>query len=1107
MERIDLSFTINYNDGYVLRSARAQNISVSEAGKYTVRITDANGCQATADSVEIIVHDVRPEISCPDGLIIICYGSPITLSLAPHTGNIQWYKDDVPFATGTNIPVTEIGTYRAVLDTLNCLFEAPVVQVISNNAVTPPAKITPSHPILCAGGNVMLTADEASKYLWSTGDNTQSIWVNAPGTYTLTVEDEFGCPSTVSFEMEEVEVTLLPEIEVVAGQLALCPETSVNTGGVDLHEATLRASDGVVFEWNNGATTQEITVVYADAGFYSVVAYDANGCAVPAEPVEILAVTEIVPEIDAGISVICGSEPHALFVSPINETFTYEWSNGDTDYFANVSEAGNYSVTIVTAEGCRFVSDLVTVTQAPAPDKPVISANFVIVNDTLKICPNQVYDVELTSTEAKAYFWNTGDITRSILIPDIGKYALTVEYANGCTAVSDTVVVILADAAVYIETEDDKTQLCPDGNIILNASGAEEGSVFEWYRNDILLSGEILSSYTASSVGSYHVKVTGPGGCIETAYPLEITNYPVTPLEISSGGSLDICPYDSVYLIVSHGATYQWTWITGEGNENIGDSQYIYASKAGNYQVAVTDEFGCVQEAAAEVTVKPQYAPVIEAAQDTICQGNTLMLSVPAPEGSTFMWNTGETSQSVTFDDPFRFGNQAYRVEVTYPEGCTFRSPVKNIYVNISPRQPAIDVVGSNHVCPDRTVVLITNSSSDYTYQWRWETSPGVWENYNEAQGEGRSYWIVVEGNGNYDVSITDKNGCSSRSEVFELENLSSATVEIFPKGTISICESGGFVKLEAMMDDVLYMWMPTGETTKSIIVTQEGYYRVTVTQVLEDDITCSITSQRVEVRNASLLPAPSISAMGSVNFCEGAQVTLSSSISPNGRYEWIRWTETDTTVVNVTREIEVTQSGEYMMVFSDENNCKVFSNIIRVTAYPLPEAVISPAGTFTVCEGGYITLCANEGLGYTYQWSAPGNAVTREIEASTGTHTVTVTTPQGCSATSAPVEIRQSASQAPMPDANDASVGEGEKATLTAASEIDDPEFFWWDAATDGNLIGFGDVFETPPLFGEYKVWVSAASETLCESPRREVTVIITTTQTGPIYRVPNDY
>ena len=1069
--------------GYVWSTGETtQSITVNQTGKYTVRITDINGCEATADSVEIVVHDIRPEILYPDGLTV-CYGKPITLDLEPDTGNKQWYHNSSPIIGETNSSLhTNIaGFYYATLDTLGCIFDAIAVEVITNGTTTPLANISASHPVLCEGGGVVLVADDAESYQWSTGETSKTILIDTPGKYFLTVEDTFGCYSMDSITIVEVPVTILPEIQVLTGQLKLCNSSST---------VTLTVSDGVAWDWNNGETTQNITVPYSDAGIYTVIAYDINGCAVAASEVEVIAVPPIIPIIDAGIATICGTEPVTLFVSPVDASYSYEWSNMATDEYIVVSTAGTYTVTIITTDGCRFTSAPVTITQSPAPTKPIISANsgFSIVNDTILVCPNQVTQVTLTSTLAQNYLWNTDEITQSIGIDSIGNYAVLVVYANGCSAVSDTVTIALKVGMVHIETEDDKTELCPDATIDMNIVGADVGSTFQWYKDDLLMSGEVLSSLTVGVSGSYHAVVSSLSGCIEATNPVIISDFPTTLPIIIPDSSLDICPYDSVRLTVSSYISYLWTWTDGTDSLQLGTTQSIYASEAGEYLLVVTDQFGCVQETSVIVTEKPEYSPSIDATFDSVCQGETITLSViPTPPlGSTYYWNTGETTPTIDFDNPSFFGNNIqYWVEVLYPEGCTYRSPVKSVDVYMTPKKPEIDVVGTGGICPDLSVSLIATKSDLHTYQWRWETSPGVWENYPG----GNSFGIVVDENGYYEVIITDEHGCVNVSDVLELDELSSATVEIYPSGIVSLCQSGGFVILTASQQDPgnTFFWN-TGATTQSIMVTQVGFYRVTVT----NELGCSVESKRVEVIDPSSLPPANISASGPTTFCEGGSVTLNSTLSPNGLYAWYRWTPTDSTQVGNVQQLIVTEPGHYVMVFTDSNNCRVYSNIIPVTVNPLPDATISPSGTFTVCQGNTITLSATVGTGYTYQWSAPSNATTQTIEATVGTHTVTIFTPYGCSATSMPVIVQESTTQAPMPDADDAKVCFGEKATLVATSTILNPEFTWWDAAVNGTFVGLGSPFETPAIFSEWKVWVSVHSDTECESPRKEVTVTI---------------
>ncbi len=79
------------------------------------------------------------------------------------------------------------------------------------------------------------------------------------------------------------------------------------------------------------------------------------------------------------------------------------------------------------------------------------------------------------------------------------------------------------------------------------------------------------------------------------------------------------------------------------------------------------------------------------------------------------------------------------------------------------------------------------------------------------------------------------------------------------------------------------------------------------------------------------------------------------------------------------------------------------------------PTAIITPSGTAAFCTGGNVTLNANTGTGFTYQWSnasgAIGGATSASYAASaTGTYTVAVKNSGNCSATSSATTVTANA-------------------------------------------------------------------------------------------------
>lgn len=140
-------------------------------------------------------------------------------------------------------------------------------------------------------------------------------------------------------------------------------------------------------------------------------------------------------------------------------------------------------------------------------------------------------------------------------------------------------------------------------------------------------------------------------------------------------------------------------------------------------------------------------------------------------------------------------------------------------------------------------------------------------------------------------------------------------------------------------------------------------------------------------------LPAPTITASGPTSFCTGGSVTLTSSaLSGN------QWSNGET-----TQSITVTNSGNYSVYYTDQNNCtSAASTPITVTVESALTAptITSSSGSFSFCEGYSIVLSSSATTGNTWSNGSNNSGI---IVNSAGTFTVSVT--NACNtATSAPV-------------------------------------------------------------------------------------------------------
>lgn len=126
------------------------------------------------------------------------------------------------------------------------------------NPVAGPQVNASGSTALCTGGSLTLTAASGTRWLWSTGETTQSIEVSTAGSYT--VQTISGACTSAASAPAVVTVTAPPATPAIS---AGGPVT-FNSGG----SVVLTAGSGSAWLWSNGQTTQSITV--STAGSYTV---------------------------------------------------------------------------------------------------------------------------------------------------------------------------------------------------------------------------------------------------------------------------------------------------------------------------------------------------------------------------------------------------------------------------------------------------------------------------------------------------------------------------------------------------------------------------------------------------------------------------------------------------------------------------------------------------------------------------------------------------------------------------------------------------------------------------------------------------------------------
>ncbi|MFN0274226.1 MAG: T9SS type A sorting domain-containing protein [Chitinophagales bacterium] len=184
----------------------------------------------------------------------------------------------------------------------------------------------------------------------------------------------------------------------------------------------------------------------------------------------------------------------------------------------------------------------------------------------------------------------SGATSTTYLAEGEGSFSVEISNSDGCTAVSDEVDISESFTTATV-TISGSTNLCGGGTV---GFSTVTGSLYtyQWFKDDSSISGATSSSYTASTVGVYHV-VVAYGFCIVQSSDITVTNSSPESL-ITAAGDLDICETGSVTLNnASSGAGYAFQWLLNDVVISGAVGASFVASDTGFYSLVITTTAGC----------------------------------------------------------------------------------------------------------------------------------------------------------------------------------------------------------------------------------------------------------------------------------------------------------------------------------------------------------------------------------------------------------------------------------------------------------------------------------------------------------------------------------
>lgn len=328
---------------------------VKGSGEYRAKVRDGSG--------NVVFSPVARVAAAPNiqqsGPAEFCEGGNVTLT-SDYSTNITWNTG----FTGQSLTTTTAGDYAVrYRDVSGCDFNSATVSTKVNPLPAAPSVTAETSTTFCQGQTTTLTASDAFRYNWSSGQNSRSINVSSPGTYSLTITDQKGCTSARSNEIPVV-VNPLPATPVItaSGATTFCADQSV----------VLTATEENAYSWTTGQNTRAVTIT--GSGTYALQTRNVFNCLSASSNSITVQVNPLPPApilTASGQTTFCeGNRVSLIASSPLK----LSWNTGASTDTITVDRSGSYTARVSDAIGCLSPSAPAIVVDAkPLPGVPTIA--------------------------------------------------------------------------------------------------------------------------------------------------------------------------------------------------------------------------------------------------------------------------------------------------------------------------------------------------------------------------------------------------------------------------------------------------------------------------------------------------------------------------------------------------------------------------------------------------------------------------------------------------------------------------------------------------------------------------------------------------------------
>ncbi|HVI46740.1 MAG TPA: gliding motility-associated C-terminal domain-containing protein [Chitinophaga sp.] len=240
-------------------------------------------------------------------------------------------------------------------------------------------------------------------------------------------------------------------------------------------------------------------------------------------------------------------------------------------------------------------------------------------------------------------------------------------YRNGCASNGRSLInVTVTTGATSADINLADTAICTPGVVTLTASSSTvTNPVFKWYSDanlqNLVNTGATFTTPALSATTAYYVTVEGTNKCANAAGDAKVVTVTVATLEapIINASSVNICVGDSVTLTVQNAVntlTYRWYNVATGGTPLFTGPVYVAKGLTVSTDFYVEVAAGnCTGGTRTKISIGVGEAPVpiLESNNVTVCQGGSAILKVvSSTAGLTYNWYNAPTGGTLLFTGP-----------------------------------------------------------------------------------------------------------------------------------------------------------------------------------------------------------------------------------------------------------------------------------------------------------------------------------------------------------------------------------------------------------------------------------------------------------------------